>query len=145
MIISTDAIVSYDEPVDYGIHKFCEMCQVCVNRCPGRALVKEKVFWRGVEKHKLMYDRCRPVMATYEGCGVCMLVCPVQRYGMAPVMEHFVETGEVWVREQITWKDTKSEVRVTTDRVNYRPLVGNFLRFLMGLKMNGCSRNLNKK
>ena len=95
MIISTDAIVSYDEPVDYGIHKFCEMCQVCVNRCPGRALVKEKVFWRGVEKHKLMYDRCRPVMATYEGCGVCMLVCPVQRYGMAPVMEHFVETGEV--------------------------------------------------
>ena len=71
------------------------MCQVCVNRCPGRALVKEKVFWRGVEKHKLMYDRCRPVMATYEGCGVCMLVCPVQRYGMAPVMEHFVETGEV--------------------------------------------------
>ncbi|HJO61189.1 MAG: hypothetical protein QGE99_05825 [SAR202 cluster bacterium] len=95
IIISTDAIVTYDEPVDYGIHKFCEMCQVCVNRCPGRALVKEKVFWRGVEKHKLMYDRCRPVMATYEGCGVCMLVCPVQRYGMAPVMEHFVETGEV--------------------------------------------------
>ena len=95
IIISTDAIVTYDEPIDYGIHKFCEMCQVCVNRCPGRALVKEKVFWRGVEKHKLMYDRCRPVMATYEGCGVCMLVCPVQRYGMAPVMEHFVETGEI--------------------------------------------------
>ena len=95
MIISTDAIVTYDEPVDYGINKYCEMCQVCVNRCPGRALVKEKVFWRGVEKHKLVYDRCRPVMATYEGCGVCMLVCPVQRYGMAPVMEHFVETGEV--------------------------------------------------
>ena len=95
IIISTDAIVTYDEPVDYGIHKFCEMCQVCVNRCPGRALVKEKVFWRGVEKHKLMYDRCRPVMATYEGCGGCMLVCPVQRYGMAPVMEHFVETGEI--------------------------------------------------
>ena len=34
-------------------------------------------------------------MATYEGCGVCMLVCPVQRYGMPSVMEHFVETGEV--------------------------------------------------
>jgi Pyruvate/2-oxoacid:ferredoxin oxidoreductase delta subunit len=95
MIISTDAEVTYDQPVDYGIQKFCEECQVCVNRCPGRALVKEKVWWRGVEKHKLMYDRCRPVMATYEGCGVCMLVCPVQRYGMAPVMEHYVSTGEV--------------------------------------------------
>jgi Pyruvate/2-oxoacid:ferredoxin oxidoreductase delta subunit len=95
MIISTDAEVTYDEPVDYGIHKFCEQCQVCVNRCPGRALVKEKVWWRGAEKHKLMYDRCRPVMATYEGCGVCMLVCPIQRYGMPSVMEYFVETGNI--------------------------------------------------
>lgn len=95
MIISTDAEVTYDKPVDYGIHKFCEQCQVCVNRCPGRALVKEKVWWRGAEKHKLMYDRCRPVMATYEGCGVCMLVCPIQRYGMPSVMEHYVATGDI--------------------------------------------------
>ena len=95
MVITTDAPVTYGEPVDYGIHKFCQQCQVCVNRCPGRALVKEKVWYRGVEKNKLIYDRCRPVMARYEGCAVCMKVCPVQRYGMKPVMEHYVETGEV--------------------------------------------------
>ena len=95
MIITTDAIVTYDEPVDYGIHRFCQICQVCVNRCPGRALVRDKVWWRGVEKNKLMYERCRPIMARYAGCGVCMKVCPVQKYGMKPVMEHYVETGEV--------------------------------------------------
>ena len=95
MIITTDAPVTYDEPVDYGVHKFCQQCQVCVNRCPGRALVKEKVWYRGVEKNKLIYDRCRPVMARYEGCAICMKVCPIQRYGMKPVMEHYVETGEV--------------------------------------------------
>ena len=95
MLITTDAPVTYDEPEDYGIHRFCQICQVCVDRCPGRALEKEKVWWRGVEKNKLVYDRCRPVMARYEGCGVCMKVCPVQRYGMKPVMEHYVETGEV--------------------------------------------------
>ena len=95
MVVTTDAIVTYDEPEDYGIHKFCEICQVCVNRCPGRALVKEKVWWRGAEKHKLIYDRCRPVMARYEGCAVCMKVCPIQKYGMEPVMNHYVETGEV--------------------------------------------------
>ena len=95
MIITTDAPVDYDSPVDYGIHKFCDICQVCVNRCPGRALVKEKVWWRGAEKNKLMYERCRPVMAIYEGWGVCMKVCPIQRYGMEPVMKHYVETGEV--------------------------------------------------
>jgi len=95
MIVTTDAPVTYDEPEDYGIQKFCQECQVCVNRCPGRALVRDKVWWRGAEKNKLIYERCRPVMVEYEGCAICMKVCPIQRYGMKPVMEHYVETGKV--------------------------------------------------
>lgn len=95
MIITTDALLTYDNPVDYGIHKFCQVCQVCVNRCPGRALMRDKVWWRGVEKNKLVYERCRPVMARFSGCGICMKVCPIQKYGMKPVMEHYVESGEV--------------------------------------------------
>ena len=95
MMLTTDAPVTYDQPVDYGIHQFCQECQVCVNRCPGRALVRDKVWWRGAEKNKLIYDRCRPVMARYEGCGVCIKVCPVQKFGMKPVMEHYVATGQV--------------------------------------------------
>ncbi len=94
-MITTDGPVTYDEPIDYGIHKFCEECRVCVDRCPGRAIVRDKVLYRGVEKHKLIYERCRPVMARYDGCAVCMKTCPVQRFGMKPVMEHYVETGEV--------------------------------------------------
>ena len=95
MLITTDAPVTYDQPLDYGIEKFCQQCQVCVNRCPGRALTREKVWWRGVRKNKVIYERCRPLMVTFHGCAVCMIVCPVQRYGMKPVMEHYVETGEV--------------------------------------------------
>ena len=95
MIITTDANVTLDAPIDYGIHSFCKICQVCVNRCPGRALTREKVWWRGAEKNKLIFKRCRPVMARYLGCGICMKVCPVQKFGMKPVMEHFVATGQV--------------------------------------------------
>ncbi len=95
MLVTTDAPVTYDKPEDYGIQKFCQQCQVCVNRCPGRALVRDKVWWRGVRKNKVIYERCRPVMVTYHGCAVCMIVCPVQRYGMKPVMERYVESGEV--------------------------------------------------
>ena len=95
MIVTTDAIVTYDEPVDYGIQSFCSVCQVCVNRCPGRALLRDKVWWRGVQKQKVIYKRCRPVMARYDQCGICMKVCPVQRYGMKPVMDHYVSTGHV--------------------------------------------------
>jgi Pyruvate/2-oxoacid:ferredoxin oxidoreductase delta subunit len=95
MIITTDANVSYDGPVDYGIHAFCQVCQVCVNRCPGRALMRDKIWWRGMEKNKLYFKRCRPVMARYLGCGICMKVCPVQKYGMQEVMQHYAETGQV--------------------------------------------------
>ena len=94
-VITTDAPVTYDRPVDYGFHALCQTCQVCVNRCPGRALSPEKVWWRGVEKNKLTYKRCRPVMIRYEGCAVCMKVCPINRYGAKAVMEHYLETGTV--------------------------------------------------
>ena len=95
-IIYTDAKVTHDQPVDYGIHQFCQECKVCVDRCPGRALMPDKVWYRGVEKNKLVFKRCRPVMARYEGCGICMKVCPIQKYGMKPVMEHYLATdGEI--------------------------------------------------
>ncbi|MGE3536855.1 MAG: hypothetical protein AB7N91_05365 [Candidatus Tectimicrobiota bacterium] len=94
-IITTDAPVTYDSPVDYGFHALCQICQVCVDRCPGRALGREKIWWRGVEKNKLTYKRCRPVMVRYEGCAICMKVCPINRYGAKAVMEHYLETGEI--------------------------------------------------
>ena len=94
-IITTDARVTYDKPIDYGINEFCQVCQVCVDRCPGRALVRDKVWWRGAKKNKAIYERCFPIYSRYEGCAVCVKVCPVQRYGMKPVMEHYVETGQV--------------------------------------------------
>lgn len=94
-LILTDAKVTYDKPVDYGIHAFCQVCQVCINRCPGRALMREKVWYRGVEKNKLIFKRCQPIVARYLSCGVCMKVCPIGAYGMKPVMEHYVETGEI--------------------------------------------------
>ena len=94
-MIITDARLTYDKPVDYGVPKFCEICQVCFMRCPGRAIQGQRLWYRGVDKSKLIYKRCRPVMARYSGCGVCMKVCPIQKYGMKPVMEHYIETGDV--------------------------------------------------
>jgi Pyruvate/2-oxoacid:ferredoxin oxidoreductase delta subunit len=93
--VTTDAKVTYDQPVDYGIHAFCQVCQVCVNRCPGRALMRDKIWWRGIEKNKLYFKRCRPIMARYLGCGICMKVCPIQKYGLQATMEHYAATGQV--------------------------------------------------
>ena len=34
-------------------------------------------------------------MGIYDGCSICMKVCPAQKFGMKPVMDHYVETGEI--------------------------------------------------
>ena len=57
--------------------------------------MRDKIWWRGIEKNKVYFRRCRPIMARYLGCGVCMKVCPVQKYGLAVVMQHYAETGQV--------------------------------------------------
>ena len=95
MLITTDAPVTYDEPEDYGDSPLLPDLPGVRRPVPGPGTGKGEGLVAGVEKNKLVYDRCRPVMARYEGCGVCMKVCPIQRYGMKPVMEHYVETGEV--------------------------------------------------
>ena len=94
-MIHTNAKVTYDQPVDYGIHAFCQICQVCIKRCPGRALMREKVWYRGIEKNPVSFERCHPVVSKYLSCGVCMKVCPVGAYGMKSVMEHYIQTGDV--------------------------------------------------
>ena len=96
VMMSSDAPVKYDKPVDYGVNELCGKCLVCVRRCPGRALPKERVWWRGTLKYKTDAEKCLPMPAQYDGCGVCMKVCPVQRYGLKKVVEHFGNTGKVF-------------------------------------------------
>ncbi|MBM9464069.1 hypothetical protein JL108_11470 [Aeromicrobium sp. YIM 150415] len=94
-VMSTDAPFVHDQPVDYGIEGICDKCQVCVRRCPPGAIPANRKDSRGVVKAKLNTKRCLPVMGKAAGCSVCMKVCPVQRYGLAAVLEEFESTGEI--------------------------------------------------
>jgi epoxyqueuosine reductase len=94
-LISTDAPLRRDQPRDLGIPRICATCRACVRRCPSQAIPSRPAMYRGVEKAKLDLARCFPVVAQVNGCSVCMKVCPVQRYGLARVHEHFEETGRI--------------------------------------------------
>ena len=62
---TTDAPLVRDQPVDYGINVICEKCQVCVQRCPGRALPKVRVNWRGhpevQDDHRALHSDGQPL------------------------------------------------------------------------------------
>lgn len=93
--INTSAPLELDGPVDYGVHKICDACRVCVRRCPSGAIPGRRRMYRGVEKAKLNTARCFPVVARAEGCAICMKVCPVQKYGLSAVTEEYVRSGRI--------------------------------------------------
>jgi ferredoxin len=95
LMLTTDADLTLDQPVDYGLHKVCDECQACVRNCPVGAIPKARKPFRGVVKSKLNTTRCLPVVAQAEGCAICMKVCPVQRYGLDAILDHREKTGEI--------------------------------------------------
>ena len=94
-LITTDAPLVLDQPRDFGILRLCEQCRICVRRCPSGAIPARRAEFRGVEKNKLNLARCFPVVAQVTGCSVCMKVCPVQRYGLAAVLDEYKQSGRI--------------------------------------------------
>jgi epoxyqueuosine reductase len=94
-VLTTNADLAHDEPVDYGIEAVCDRCRVCVERCPAGAIPAVRKEHRGVTKAKLNTKRCLPVLGMSAGCAVCMKVCPVQRYGLDAVVAEYRRTGAI--------------------------------------------------
>jgi Pyruvate/2-oxoacid:ferredoxin oxidoreductase delta subunit len=109
-LITTNASLVHGKPRDFGMHAICDKCQLCVRRCPPRAIPKRRNPYRGVTKAKIRLDLCWPTMAQSHGCGVCQKVCPIQRYGLDAVQGHLDATGEILGKgtkelEEYTWID----------------------------------------
>lgn len=85
-MISIDADIEPDGPVDLNIQAYCNDCRVCIKACPGRAISETKVWWRGVYKHKINDTKCYPHFKKYHGCGICLKVCPINRFGYETCM-----------------------------------------------------------
>ncbi len=94
-MLSTNAPLVLDQPVDYGVHGICDRCQACVRRCPVGAIPRRRRVDRGVEKIKINQKRCFTTVAQVKGCGICMKVCPIQRYGLGAVLDEFARSGRI--------------------------------------------------
>ncbi len=100
-LITVDAQLPLDEPVDLGVTAFCEECLLCVAKCPAGAIPERPLWWRGVYKRKVNDLRCWAFFSNFKGCAVCINACPFHRFGYDAVMTHLKRTGEVLGREEI--------------------------------------------
>lgn len=94
-VLTTDAPLELDHPVDFGIEGVCDECQICVRRCPVGAIPNRRREHRGITKIKINTKRCLPLVGQAAGCSVCMKVCPVQRFGLAAVLDEYQESGKI--------------------------------------------------
>lgn len=92
-MISIDAEIEPDPPIDLNLAEYCEACRLCVRSCPGKAISSDPVWWRGVLKRKINDTKCYPYFRKYDGCGLCIKVCPIGRYGYEKCMAAFMKDG----------------------------------------------------
>jgi epoxyqueuosine reductase len=101
-VLTTNAPLVCDEPVDYGIEGVCDRCQICVRRCPVGAIPNHRSEHRGIVKAKLNTKRCLPLMMQTSGCSICMKACPVQRYGCGRFSMNIDAAAKSWERTPTT-------------------------------------------
>jgi ferredoxin len=94
-MLSVDIDLEPDIPVDLKIAEYCESCRRCINACPGKAITKEKIWYRGVFKRKVDDKKCFPFFEKYDGCGICLKVCPIGRFGYDTCMVTYRKDGSI--------------------------------------------------
>ena len=82
-LVLTDLPLEADAREVFGADAFCINCQVCANACPPDAIYRDKQMVRGESKWYVDFDKCIPYFVDNKTCGICLVVCPWSRPGVA--------------------------------------------------------------
>lgn len=78
--VLTDMPIVPDQPVDFGLQKFCQECKICAENCPSKAIpTGDKILYNGYETWKLDTQRCASFNFTNARgtmCNRCVKSCP---------------------------------------------------------------------
>jgi len=86
--VLTDMPLVPDQPVDFGLQRFCQDCGICAENCPSQAIsAGDKVMYNGYETWKLDTRRCASFNFTNKKgtmCNRCVKSCPWSQPRTAP-------------------------------------------------------------
>ena len=84
--VTTDMPMMADQPIDFGLQRFCEQCNKCARECPSGAITAgPKLMYNGYEIWKSDAEKCARYRITNQGggmCGRCMKTCPWNLEGL---------------------------------------------------------------
>ncbi|MBL8324999.1 MAG: 4Fe-4S dicluster domain-containing protein [Rubrivivax sp.] len=84
--ITTNLPMAPDQPIDFGLQRFCEQCNKCARECPSGAITAgPKLVYNGYEIWKSDAEKCARYRITNAAggmCGRCMKTCPWNLEGL---------------------------------------------------------------
>ncbi len=98
VVLTTDLPLEADQPIDFGLQKFCGHCMKCARECPCDAIpFGDKVMFNGYEMWKPDVERCTRYRVTNpkgSACGRCMKTCPINKV---------VDADGAWLTRAASW------------------------------------------
>ncbi|MEH6473816.1 MAG: reductive dehalogenase domain-containing protein [Halopseudomonas sp.] len=83
VVLTTDIPLEVDQPIDFGLQKFCGRCVKCARECPSQSIpFGDKIMYNGYETWKPDSERCTMYrMGNIKGsaCGRCIKTCPLTK------------------------------------------------------------------
>ncbi len=114
--IFTDLPLAPDEPIDFGVTEFCEICRRCSDACPVKAIAKDKPSTEvhnisnipGVKKWTVDAEKCFKFW-TNQGtdCSICIRVCPYNKDMTQPQHKAWRKLANSPFRKLALWLDVK--------------------------------------
>ena len=84
--ITTNLEMEIDEPIDFGVEKFCEHCQICAEQCPSGSIStadnNHDQNTRGYRHWEINSTTCYNFWMQSlggMGCRICLISCPYSR------------------------------------------------------------------
>jgi reductive dehalogenase len=86
--VFTDLPLIPDQPIDFGVKKFCETCRKCANSCPVKAINKEEAqdsppnfsSHSFIKKWTVNAEKCFKFwVGMNTDCAICIRVCPYNK------------------------------------------------------------------
>jgi len=80
-VVTTDLELNEDQPVNFGVQHFCDICKKCAVNCPSNSIAAgEKEAVRGVVKWQSQMETCYKFWRKAgTDCAICMAVCPYSK------------------------------------------------------------------
>jgi reductive dehalogenase len=80
-VVTTDLPLIEDQPINFGVQHFCEICKKCAENCPSQSIERgEKREVRGVTKWQSKMEGCYKYWRSVgTDCSICLAVCPYSK------------------------------------------------------------------